>query len=68
MPHETSGSRLMSIREVAAVLHVSKRTIRRLIHSRELPAFQLGRQWRIAKLDLESYLRRRRSGGDPDVL
>lgn len=59
---------MMTIEEVASVLHVSARTIRRLIHGGDLAAHQLGRQWRIAKPDLETYLRGRRSGNVPDVI
>jgi len=61
-------TRMMSIDEVATVLHVSGRTIRRLIKGRKLRAHPIGRQWRIAKSDLEAYLRSLREGDDPDVL
>ena len=68
MPRETTPIRMMSIDEVATVLRVSGRTIRRLIQGGNLPAHRLGRQWRIAKTDLEGYLRRQRYGDAPDVL
>ena len=65
MKPKTEGAHLLSIKEVASKLNVSTRTIRRWIDGKELVAHRLGRQWRITREDLETYLRRRRSADVP---
>ena len=54
---------LHTISEVATHLGVSTKTVRRWIHSGELAAFQVGRQWRIAPDDLDRFLWQRRCTG-----
>ena len=49
--------RLLTIREVAATLGVSDKTVRRAIASAALPAARVGSQWRVAPSDLRRYLR-----------
>jgi excisionase family DNA binding protein len=51
--------RLLTIRDVADLLQISTKTVRRLIARGELPAHRLGRQWRIAPAELERFLRRK---------
>lgn len=48
--------RLLTIKDVAARLNVSTKTIRRWIERRELAAHQLGRQWRITEKDYRHFL------------
>lgn len=43
---------LMTLREVAATLQVSEKTVRRLVASRRLPCLRVGRQLRFAPSDL----------------
>lgn len=50
---------LLTIPEVADVLKVSEKTIRRWIEAAELPAAKLGMQWRIRPRDLDDYVRDR---------
>jgi len=50
---------LLDIRAVAAICGVSEKTVRRWIKARELPAAQLGNQWRIRPRDLDEYIRDR---------
>jgi excisionase family DNA binding protein len=47
---------------VADALNVSTKTIYRWIESGELVAHKFGRQWRISKTDLETFLKLRRCG------
>ena len=56
-PSRQSGrvARLLSIREVAEYCAVSDKTVRRWIDRKQLRAHQLGRQWRIAPDDLETF-------------
>ena len=51
-----------SIMDVATGLGISDKTVRRWIKSSELTAHQIGRQWRISKTDLETFLKLRRGG------
>jgi excisionase family DNA binding protein len=51
------------IADVAGLLQVSKRTVRRWISSGELAAHRLGRIWRVSRIDLETFMARRRQGG-----
>lgn len=57
-----------SVRETAEHLGVHEKTIRRWIASGLMPAHRLGRQWRIARADLERFLRDHYHGVLPDVL
>ncbi len=52
-------ARLHTIPEVADVLRVSTKTVRRWIAAKELPAHRLGRQWRITTEDLQKFLKQR---------
>ncbi len=65
---DQSRQRLLSIAEVAELLHLSERTVKRRIKDGEIAAHKLGHQWRIARADVENYLRTRRWGGDRNVL
>lgn len=50
---------LLTIPEVALLLKVSEKTVRRWITDKELPAARLGGQWRIRPRDLELFVRER---------
>ena len=52
-----SNEQYYTLQQVATLLQVSERTIMRLIKTRRLPAVRVGRQYRIAKSDLQDYLR-----------
>lgn len=59
---------LLSVSEVAKMLHVSSKTINRLIgygHG-ELPAVMIGSRWKVHMADLKEYLKKQGSsfGGD----
>jgi excisionase family DNA binding protein len=51
---------LLDLRTVAAMLHMSRHTIRRWAEKRRLPSFKLGRAVRIRRRDLEDFLARQR--------
>ena len=55
-----SLARLLTIAEVANLLHVSTRTVRRMIKTDELVAHRIGRQLRISEGDLRNFIRLRR--------
>lgn len=54
--------------EVASYLRVSKTTICRWCKDGRLPAFRLGRSWRVQRRDLEDHIKRAACmGEDPRI-
>ena len=51
----------LNITQVAKHLGVSQKTVYRLIDKGEIPAVKVGRQWRFNTLDLENWLKGRKS-------
>jgi excisionase family DNA binding protein len=49
------------VAEVADALNVSTKTVRRLIHARDLVSIRIGRQVRVSEEDLATYVRHNRS-------
>jgi excisionase family DNA binding protein len=49
-------AKLLTLKEVAARLRVSERSVFRYIHSRKLKATKIG-YWRIKESDLEKFLK-----------
>ena len=67
MPARSSTStdlphRLFTIKDVADVLQVSDKSIRRWIDTGDLVAHRIGRQWRITQGDLDVFIKLRRQG------
>ncbi len=52
--------RLLTVNEVAGLLQVSTKTVRRWIERQELRTHRLGRQLRVAEEDLAAFLGQRR--------
>ena len=48
----------LTIDEICGLLRVTRATILRLVRTGELPAIQVGKQYRVAESDFESYLAR----------
>lgn len=46
----------LTVAEVANLMRVSKMTVYRLIHSEELPAVQVGRNFRVRESAVNEYL------------
>jgi excisionase family DNA binding protein len=42
-----AGSEIMTLQQLAAYLWLSRSTIYRLVQTGRLPAFKVGRQWRV---------------------
>jgi excisionase family DNA binding protein len=53
--------RLLTLSEAAALLHVSTRTLQRMIRSGELPALKVGGQWRVRESQLRQWIEKRES-------
>jgi excisionase family DNA binding protein len=45
----------MSVREVAKLLNVQKRTIQRLLQKKKLPGVKVGKEWRVKESDFENW-------------
>ena len=50
---------LLTLPETAQLLHVSIRTVHRMIHKNDLPAFKVGGQWRLRESQLVQWIQRR---------
>ncbi len=48
--------KVMTVQETARLLEVDERTVYRLIGRGELPAFKVGRQWRLRLSDIEGWI------------
>ena len=59
-PPSDEPERLLSIREAAAYLGVSPKTVWRWCHNAQLPAFKQGGEWRIHPAVLATLLAERR--------
>ena len=51
----------MTVKDVSDLLQVGETTIRNWIHTGQLIAVDVGREWRIAPKDLEAFIEARRS-------
>ena len=56
---------LLSAEEVADLLSLSVRTVRRMIASGEIPIVRIGRSVRIRRVDIEALIGRNLTGGMP---
>lgn len=56
MSDTLDGLRLLTLPEAAELLHVSTRTLQRMIRRRELPAFKVGGQWRVRESQLTRWI------------
>ena len=51
--------RLLTLSQAAKLLHVSLRTLDRMIHKQEVPTFKVGGQWRLYDSRLTEWIERR---------
>jgi excisionase family DNA binding protein len=56
MSEPLNGLRLLTLPEAAALLHVSTRTLQRMIRRKDLPAFKVGGQWRVRESQLTRWI------------
>ena len=65
VPAAQWSSEVMPLHDIPAValrLHISEKTVRRLIDRHELRAYRVGRQLRISEDELQRFLEDRRQG------
>ena len=65
-PDDMDDANMLTIAEVAKYLKLHELTVRRLAREGELPAFKVGRQWRIKRNLLESWIAERSGKGSPE--
>jgi excisionase family DNA binding protein len=53
--HDAGSVKVMTVREVSAYLHVHRSTIYRLLKHRQIPAFQVGSDWRFSIETIDSW-------------
>jgi excisionase family DNA binding protein len=56
MENNLEPLRFLTLEETAQLLHLSRRTLQRMIHRKELPAFKVGGQWRVHPNQLAKWL------------
>ncbi len=59
---------LMTVREVAAYLRVTEKTIYRLLKRGEIPAAKVGHQWRFSRAFIDKWLQRKSVGAGMRIL
>ena len=56
MENNNESLKVLTAEEAAELLQVSTRTLHRMIHRKDLPAFKVGAQWRIHQNALGKWL------------
>jgi len=59
MDNQFLNIRLLTLSEAAQLLHVSIRTLHRMIQSGDLPALKVGGQWRLRESQLQHWVEHR---------
>ena len=49
--------RVLKLKEVGYALRIGRVSALKLVHSGKLPAFRVGRDWRVLKSELEGFMR-----------
>lgn len=55
-------SEIMTVNEVAAYLKISEVTTYKLVQEGKIPAFKIGRHWRVKRLDLGEFIEKLKRG------
>lgn len=58
---------LLNVKQVQDILHLSERTVFRLIQRKELKGFKVGREWRFEQSDIDNFIERQRRKIDEDT-
>jgi len=57
-----SWTMILTLKECQEILHIGKNLMLYLIHNEEIPAFRVGKQWRILREDLEKFIEENKQG------
>jgi excisionase family DNA binding protein len=58
----TSEHEIMTIAQVAEYFQISEMTTYKLVQDGKIPAFKIGRHWRVKKEDLSIYIEKLKNG------
>ncbi len=47
---------ILTVKQCMEILQIGKNLMLYLIHNEEIPAFRVGKQWRIRREDLEQFM------------
>lgn len=64
MDDKVDRLRLLTLPEAAELLHVSTRTVQRMIRRKDLPAFKVGGQWRLRESQLTQWIQDREDSSE----
>ncbi|MCY9158062.1 DNA-binding protein [Bacillus licheniformis] len=53
---------IMTVSQVAEYLQISEMTTYKLVQEGKIPAFKIGRHWRVKKEDLTEYIEKLKNG------
>ena len=56
MENDIESLRFLTLRQTAEALHVSVRTVSRMLRRKELPAIRVGGQWRVRESELTKFI------------
>ena len=56
---EQSYPEILTLKQCREILQIGKNLMLFLVHNEEIPAFRVGKQWRIRKADLEYFIENR---------
>lgn len=59
---------VLTLPEVASLLHVSQRTVYRLAQDGRLPAFKVGQAWRFRSDDIQSWIDAQVRGAEAELM
>jgi excisionase family DNA binding protein len=65
MPASAGPGEILIIKQVAAYLKVTERTIYRLAAARKIPAFKVGGTWRFSRADIERWISQQSAPSKP---
>lgn len=57
-----NGEGILTIKEVAAYLKVTERTIYRLSQAKKIPSFKVGGMWRYLRKDIDAWIAKQTAG------
>ena len=50
---------ILTLKQCQEILQIGKNLMLFLVHNEEIPAFRVGKQWRVRKSDLDRYIEER---------
>ncbi len=62
MDNNVKGNEILTIKQVADYLQLSEMTTYKLVQEGKIPAFKIGRSWRVQKDDLKELIEKLKKG------